>query len=127
MSCLDLNGCACTAWILACVGRVLLVSSALSLVAMPVTERLWTWDHFFRTGRDFELSMILMLTFLCLVLVLSKQGRHAIESLLFMARRLAARCKSSGSSRIYAIGAPLHESKLLLIFRSAIRNAPLRI
>lgn len=91
MSRLDLNACACTARVLVCLGRYLLILSALSLLTMPMTERYWTWDHFFQTGRDFELSMLAVLILLCLVLVLSKQRKQRVAYLLSLCRILAFR------------------------------------
>lgn len=89
MSRLDLNACACTARGLACAGRYLLILSGLSLVTMPVTEHFWTWDRFFQTGRDFELSTLLALTFFCLVLVLSKQRKQCVDLFLSLCHILA--------------------------------------
>jgi hypothetical protein len=86
---LDLNAFACTARALACAGRILLVSSALSLLTMPITEHLWNWDRFLQTGRDFELGTLMLLTFLCLVLVLSRQWKQAVEFLFSEGRILA--------------------------------------
>jgi hypothetical protein len=79
---LDLNACACKGRVLAAIGRYLLILSALSLLTMPITEHLWTWDRFLQTGRDFELGTLMVLSFLCLVLVLSKQCKQSVESLL---------------------------------------------
>lgn len=78
---LDLNACACTARVLVWIGRYLLILSALSLLTMPITEH-WDWDHFVQTGRDFEIGTLMLLTFFCLVLVLSKQLKQGIESFL---------------------------------------------
>ena len=123
---LDLNACACTAWVLTCAGRVLLIWSAFSLVTMPITERLWTWDRFFQTGRDFELGMILLLTFLCLVLVLSAQGKHGVEFLLSIGRWVAFRSTAHCASRIrLAAGAPARYVELRI--RTGVRNFPLLI
>jgi hypothetical protein len=77
----DLNAPARSAPVLAGIGRVLLILTAVSLMTMPVTERLWTWDHFLQGGQDFEMSTILVLSFLCLVLVLSKHGKQGVDSL----------------------------------------------
>jgi hypothetical protein len=77
----DLNACANTARVLVCAGPYLLMLSALSLLMMPVTEHLWNWDRFLQTGRDFELTTLMVLSFLCLILVLSKQCKQCIESL----------------------------------------------
>ena len=89
MSRFDLNSCACTARVLAYAGRYLLILSALSLLTMPITEHLWTWDHFFQTGRDYELSTLMVLTFLCLVLVLSKQRKQCVDVSLSLCHILA--------------------------------------
>lgn len=68
-----------TAPVLMWIGRYLLILSAISLITMPVTQHLWTWDHFLRGGQDFELTTLIMLTFLCLVLVLSKDSRRSMD------------------------------------------------
>jgi len=89
MSRLDINACACTARTLAWAGRYLLVLSALSLLTMPITEHLWTWDRFFQTGRDFELGTLMVLMFFCLVLVLSRQCKQCVETFLSLWHILA--------------------------------------
>lgn len=58
--------------------------SALSLLTMPITEHLWTWDRFFQTGRDFEMGTLMVLMLFCLVLILSKQLKRSIDSLLHL-------------------------------------------
>jgi hypothetical protein len=77
-----LNGYACTSSVLVWIARVLLTLTAISLITMPVTQHLWTWDHFLHGGRDFELSTLMILSFLSLVLVLSKSLKQGIDSLL---------------------------------------------
>jgi hypothetical protein len=69
---------------LARIGRYLLVLSALSLLTMPITEHLWNWDRFLQGGRDYELGTLMILLFLCMVLVLSKQCKQCLETLLFL-------------------------------------------
>jgi hypothetical protein len=59
-----------------------LILIALSLVTMPITEHLWAWDRFLHGGQDFELGALLVLSFLCLVLVLSRQCQKRVESSL---------------------------------------------
>lgn len=71
---------------------------------MPVTEHLWTWDRFFETGRDFELGTLMVLTFFCLVLVLSKQRKRCLESLLSMCR-IPAFQFSGGVAALISLGA----------------------
>ena len=48
---------------------------------MPVTQHLWTWDHFLHGGQDFELNTLFILSILCLAQVLLKHGKHCIDSL----------------------------------------------
>ena len=78
----DLNACACTSRVFVWVARALLILTAISLITMPVTQHLWTWDHFLHGGRDFELSTLMILSLLALVLVLSKNLKQCIDSLL---------------------------------------------
>ena len=75
--------------VLALTGRYLLILTALSLITMPITEHLWTWDRFLQTGRDFELGTVALLSFLCLVLVLAKSYKQCVD-LLMSARRCLA-------------------------------------
>ena len=77
-----LNACACTARGFARISRYLLILIALSLITMPITEHIWAWDRFLQGGQDFELGALLVLSFLCLVLVLSKQCQRWVESSL---------------------------------------------
>ncbi len=76
----DLN--ACTAQGFAWISRYLLILIALSLVTMPITEHIWTWDHFLQGGQDFEFGALLVLSIFCLVLVLSRQCQQWVESSL---------------------------------------------
>ena len=88
---LDLNACACTVRTFARVSRNLLALLTLSLITMPFTEHFWTWDHFSRTGRDFELTTISLLSILLLVLVLSKSCKQCVAALLTARRYLVRR------------------------------------
>lgn len=76
----DLN--ASTAQGFAQISRYLLILVATLLVTMPITEHIWTWDHFLQGGQDFELGALLVLSILCLVLLLSRQCQQWIESSL---------------------------------------------
>ena len=78
----DLNAYACTSRVFVWIARALLILTAISLITMPVTQHLWTWDHFLHGGRDFELSTLMILSILGLVLVLSKNLKLSIDSLL---------------------------------------------
>jgi hypothetical protein len=69
-------------------GSSLLVLSAISILTMPVTQYLWTWDHFLHGGRDFEFSALILLTVFSLVLVLAKQCKQCLDSLFVECRVL---------------------------------------
>jgi hypothetical protein len=56
---------------------------------MPVTQHLWTWDHFLHGGNDFELTTLLVLSFLGMVLVLSRHFRQSLDSLFAALRFLS--------------------------------------
>jgi len=77
----DFNAPTRSAPVFARIGRALFILTAVSLMSMPLTEHLWTWDHFLQGGQDFEMSTILVLSFLCLVLVLSKHEKQGVDSL----------------------------------------------
>jgi len=81
---------ACTARVSLWLSRYLLILTTLSLLAMPITEHFWDWDRFLQTGRDFEIGLILLLSFLCLVMVLSRSYRHCVDALLSARNCLAA-------------------------------------
>ena len=115
-----------TTWGLTCVGRLLLIFSGLSLLTMPITEHLWTWDRFLQTGRDFELGLLLVLTLLCLVLVLSKQHKHTVESMLAMCRRLAIR-HARVAMQMCPAGAFTPDAELLSRSRMALCGFSLQI
>jgi hypothetical protein len=88
----DLNACACTSSVIVWIARALLSLTAISLISMPVTQHLWTWDHFLHGGRDFELNTLMILSLLGLVLVLAKSLKHSIDSLLSELCTLAFAC-----------------------------------
>jgi hypothetical protein len=79
---LDLNTISCAARVYAEMVRFLLLLTAVSLITMPVTQLIWTWDHFPQGGQDFELSALAILTCLLLVLLLAAHFRQSISSLL---------------------------------------------
>lgn len=77
---------ACAARAFARIGPILLSLTAVLLATAPLTEHIWTWDHFLSGGQDYESSTLLILAFLCLVLVLAHHCKQNV-SLLFAARR----------------------------------------
>ena len=56
---------------------------------MPLTQYLWSWDHFLHGGQDFELGILMALTLLCLALLLSKQCKRNLSDSLARIRYLA--------------------------------------
>lgn len=110
------------------IGRSLLILSAVSLITMPLTQQLWTWDHFLHGGQDFELTALMILNVLCLVLVISQRCKGCIE-LLVVQRCLVIR--KTRNSRTRAIS----QHCALPVFRtepkkdpaSGTDNIPLRI
>ena len=68
---LDLNAFSCVTRIYAKIVRFVLLMTAVSLITAPLTQRIWTWDHFLQSGQDFELGTLAILTTLCLVLLLA--------------------------------------------------------
>ena len=76
----NLNSCSCTGRALAVIGWILLIFMAVSLATMPVTQHLWTWDHFLHGGRDFELGVLMVLSLLSLALVLAKASKQCIQA-----------------------------------------------
>ena len=64
-----------------CAGRTLLVINVIVLVLSGFTEHYWTWDHFLRGGQDFELSLLALLAFFCLILVIAQCFRRRVSDL----------------------------------------------
>jgi hypothetical protein len=68
-------------------GRFLLSLTSIVLIALPFTQHLWTWDRFLHGGQDFETSVLLIVTSLCLVLVMVRGCKQWLTLLLtFLAR-----------------------------------------
>lgn len=68
------------AWTCLCVSRILLLLAVIELITMPLTQYLWTWDHFLHGGLDFETSLLIIVTFLCFAMLRAQHGRHNLES-----------------------------------------------
>jgi hypothetical protein len=70
-----------------------------SLVSMPVTQHLWTWDGFLHGGQDFETGAFLILISFCLVVVLARSCKSSFERMLTAWRALALlRAQEPGSA-----------------------------
>ena len=76
-------------------GRLLLVLASVVLIALPFTQQVWTWDRFLHGGQDFETTVLLILTSLCLVLVMARGCRQGIKLLLTLwSHLLVRRCSA---------------------------------
>ncbi|HEV2362736.1 MAG TPA: hypothetical protein VGS12_00910 [Caulobacteraceae bacterium] len=71
------------------IGRFLLILATISVLTMPLTQDIWTWDHFLRGGQDFETGMLTIVMILCLAVLLSQLCKRHIY-LLFTVRRVLA-------------------------------------
>jgi len=78
----NLNAFACPARVYAEIGRFLLMLTTVQLITAPLTQRIWTWDHFLHGGQDFESSVLIMLITLCLVLLLAQHCKQSVNRLL---------------------------------------------
>src|SRR6516162_8709462 len=73
--------------------RLLLILAAVVMIALPFTQQVWTWDRFLHGGQDFETTVLLILTSLCLVLVMARGCRQVIKLLLTLwSQLLILRC-----------------------------------
>jgi hypothetical protein len=55
----------------------------------------WTWDRFLHGGQDFETTVLLIVTSLCLVLVMARGCRQGIKLLLTLwSQLLVRRCSA---------------------------------
>jgi hypothetical protein len=70
-------------------GRLLILSTAVLILVMPLTEYFWQFDRFLRGGQDFELGLLSVLTVFSLVLVLLQQRRQNVALLLTVRRWLS--------------------------------------
>lgn len=82
MSLPNLNAFACAARVYAEMSRFLLMLATVVLMASPLTQRIWAWDHFLHGGQDFESSLLMILVALCLVLLLAQHCRQSVKHLL---------------------------------------------
>ncbi|HEX5283268.1 MAG TPA: hypothetical protein VFW30_04040 [Bryocella sp.] len=85
-------------------GRALLLLNCVVLIVSTFTEHFWTWDRFLRGGQDFELSLLALLAFFCLILVLAQHFRRSVSELL---RRRSAMSRISDEDFVSPCATPL--------------------
>jgi hypothetical protein len=108
-------------------GLLLLGLTAISLITMPITQHLWTWDRFLQGGQDFETGSLLILTALNLVLVLLECCKRNVGKLLNLWQRLsrllvppssfatlAKAVKADGDHRVAIPASSLYQHPLLI-------------
>jgi len=89
--------------------RLLLLLVAVELLTMPITQHFWAWDRFLHGGQDFELTMLVTVSCLCLVLLRAQHCRRAIGLLLVVCgldRGSVVPCAASRHPRRGSVLAP---------------------
>ncbi|HEX4064988.1 MAG TPA: hypothetical protein VHZ09_03110 [Acidobacteriaceae bacterium] len=69
-------------WLSIRLSRLLLFLVAIELLTMPVTQQFWAWDRFLHGGQDFELTLLITVSCLCLVLLRAQHCRQRLGLLL---------------------------------------------
>lgn len=75
----SLSACASKWQMCATLSRLLLMLAAVEVITMPLTQHLWTWDHFLHGGQDFELGLLTIVTCLCLVLLHAQRCSQNVD------------------------------------------------
>ena len=71
------------------IGRFLVLLAAISMLTMPLTQDIWTWDRFLRGGQDFEAWTLTIVIILCLAVLLSQLCKRRLDLLFAVLRKLA--------------------------------------
>jgi hypothetical protein len=96
---LDINAFSCAARFYVEIGRFLLMLTAVSLITMPLTQHIWTWDHFLQGGQDFEFGSLAILSTLSMVLLMARHCKQSVDLLLAVARLFSFICDDHGLTR----------------------------
>ena len=72
----------------------MLLLIAIQVITSPLTQRIWTWDHFLHGGQDFESSVLVILLTLCLVLLLAQHCKQSANLLLAACRLFSFVCSN---------------------------------
>ena len=108
------------------ISRLLLILAAVSSLTTPVTQKIWTWDHFLHGGQDFETVTLAILVILCLTILLSYICKRQMES-LFAACRLMGFTLSSRELAGIPLSWAFHEFRLDCETGTGISSFPLKI
>jgi hypothetical protein len=88
------------------IGWLLLALVAISQISLPLTQHLWAWDRFLHGGQDFETGAFLILVSLCLVIVMMRACKSAIEHLLASLRMLSVRPAPAAPAIFLIVASP---------------------
>ena len=108
------------------IGRLLLILAAISSLTMPLTQKIWTWDHFLHGGQDFESVTLAIVVILCFTVLLSQLCKRRIESFFAACRLLVSALSWRELAAVSLVGATVN-SRLKPATGAAIGRFPLRI
>lgn len=105
-----------------CLSRILLLVVAVEVISMPITQGLWTWDRFLHGGQDFELGLLVIVTFLCFVLLRVQQNRAGLGWLLVVWALVPSARKRIAPHSFRRRSSFEHRSHIPSPFRAALFN-----
>lgn len=115
-------------WTCSRFSRLLLLLAGIEIVTMPLTQHFWNWDQFLHGGQDFELTLLLIVSCLCFVLLAAQRRRLSLRSLLSIGTFSLLRMRRPGSLRLLPSRRwPDDAEQGLSIGPSAFRSLPLLI
>jgi hypothetical protein len=65
---------------------LLLITAAIELVTIPLTQHVWTWHQFLRDGEDLDSSLLVFVVFTCLPPLFAEQSGRRLNQLLTIRR-----------------------------------------
>jgi hypothetical protein len=69
-------------WVWIAGSRAALLLTVIFVLVMPLSEYFWHFDNFLFGGQDFELGLLTMATFICLILVMLRRGKREVALIL---------------------------------------------
>lgn len=108
--------------------RFLLILAAVEFITMPLTQHIWTWDHFLHGGQDFESSLLVIVISVCLPLLLAQHRRQDTNRLLALLQLLGFILRRHRSAR-HSRGrrSPVHFAKRRVDPALSMTHFPLQI